>query len=476
MGVRIAAASDDLAPLSGDEAALTEALQAPYASGVPWSLPTEARVRSELPALHAAITGVHAVHAVPLTGSDGERVGAVLLAFASPTSLDDAAREHVAELGAQAAVALERARAFEREHDVAVRLQRSLLPAQLPEIAGLDLAGRYRAGTGALEVGGDWYDVVRRPDGVVHLVVGDVAGRGVSAAILMGRLTTAFRAYAFDDASAGDVLRHLLRHVATDDMATAVCMTLDPYTNLAHYASAGHLAPLLVDDDAGTVSHLDRALAPPLGFVRADGIREERLVLPPRATLVAYTDGLVERRDAPVDAGIDRVTSIVAAATGATADALATAVLDGALGDSPSRDDVALLVVRLLGTPAVLDVEVPAAPASLAPLRHRLRAWLTLRGVGEARAADTVLAVSEACNNAIEHAYATHAGTVRVIAEHQGATLRIVVEDAGGWRETEPTPERGRGIPIMHGVMERVVIDRLPAATRVTLEQRLDAG
>ena len=197
-------------------------------------------------------------------------------------------------------------------------------------------------------------------------------------------------------------------------------------------------------------------------------------MLPPRATLVAYTDGLVERRDAPVDVGIDRVTSMVAAGAGATADALASAVLDGALGESPSHDDVALLVVRLLGTPAVLDVEVPASPASLAPLRHRLRAWLTLRGVGEARAADTVLAVSEACNNAIEHAYATRAGTVRVVAEHLGATLRIVVEDAGGWRETEPDPERGRGIPIMHGIMERVEIERQPAATRVTLEQRLD--
>jgi serine phosphatase RsbU (regulator of sigma subunit)/anti-sigma regulatory factor (Ser/Thr protein kinase) len=398
----------------------------------------------------------------------------VLLVFDRPVALDRTARAHVADLGEQAVEALARAVAFEREHDVAVRLQRSLLPAQLPTIDGLDLAGRYRAGTGALEVGGDWYDVVRRPDGIVHLVVGDVAGRGVNAAILMGRLTTAFRAYAFDDGTAGDVLRHLLRHVAADDMATAVCVTLDPYTNLAHYASAGHLSPLLVDDDAGTVTHLDRALAPPLGFVAADAVREERLVLPPRATLVAYTDGLVERRDVPVDAGIARVTSIVTEGGATTADALATAVLDGALGDATARDDVALLVVRLLGTPAVLDVEVPATPASLAPLRHRLRGWLTLRGVGEARAADTVLAVSEACNNAIEHAYATRAGTVRVVAEHRGASLRIVVEDAGGWRETAPDPERGRGIPIMHGVMDRVEIERQPAATRVTLEQRLD--
>ena len=194
-----------------------------------------------------------------------------------------------------------------------MRLQRSLLPAQLPSIASIDLAGRYRAGTGALEIGGDWYDVVRRPDGIVHLVVGDVAGRGVNAAILMGRLSTAFRAYALDDATAGDVLRHLLRHVGDDDMATAVCLTLDPYTGRARYASAGHPPPLLLDDDAGTTAHLDQALAPPLGFVRPEAIREEVVALPPRATLVAYTDGLVERRDEIIDDGIARLAAVVAA-------------------------------------------------------------------------------------------------------------------------------------------------------------------
>ena len=385
------------------------------------------------------------------------------------------ARARSRALGEQAARALERARAFERERDVAVRLQRSLLPAQLPSIASIDLAGRYRAGTGALEIGGDWYDVVRRPDGIVHLVVGDVAGRGVNAAILMGRLSTAFRAYALDDATAGDVLRHLLRHVGDDDMATAVCLTLDPYTGRARYASAGHPPPLLLDDDAGTTAHLDQALAPPLGFVQPDANREEVVALPPRATLVAYTDGLVERRDAIIDDGIARLSAVVAGSARHDAEALATAVLDGVLDDGAARDDVALLVVRLLGPPAVLDVEVPAVPANLAPLRHRLSAWLTLRGVDDAKAADAVLAVSEACNNAIEHAYAVRPGTVRVVAEHRGASLQIVVEDAGGWRETDPDPERGRGIPIMHGVMERVDIERQPAATRVTLLQRLDA-
>ena len=218
LGVRIAAASADLDAPAGDEAALTETLELPYASGVPLSIPTEERLQA------GAAGAARCDRRRPLRLRGAARRAGRRARRRRPAALRPAhrarrgvpgPRRRARRAGRRGAGA--RPLPSSRSTTSRSRLQRSLLPAQLPEIAGLDLAGRYRAGTGALEVGGDWYDVVRRPDGIVHLIVGDVAGRGVNAAILMGRLRTAFRAYAFDDATAGDVLRHLLRHVAVDE-------------------------------------------------------------------------------------------------------------------------------------------------------------------------------------------------------------------------------------------------------------------
>ncbi len=138
-------------------------------------------------------------------------------------------------------------RDLEHERDIAVRLQRSMLPAALPVVEGLDVAWRYRAAGEGIEVGGDWYDVVVRADGLVQAIVGDVAGRGIGAATLMGQLRSAFHAYAFDHGSPAEVLRRMLRLVPEGAMATAVCLSFDPYTGDLRYASAGHLPPITVD-------------------------------------------------------------------------------------------------------------------------------------------------------------------------------------------------------------------------------------
>ena len=145
----------------------------------------------------------------------------------------------------EAAQALVRARSFEHEHAVAVSLQRGLLSEELPAIEGVDLLGHYEAGSAGLEVGGDWYDVVRRSDGIVQISVGDVAGRGLAAAVLMGQMRNAFRAYVYDHSSPAEVLRRMQRHVTGEAMATAVCIALDPYTRRLTYASAGHPPSLL---------------------------------------------------------------------------------------------------------------------------------------------------------------------------------------------------------------------------------------
>ena len=204
------------------------------------------------------------------------------------------------------ASALQRRRRYEREHQVATTLQRSLL-AEVPRMEGVDSAARYQAGSTGLEVGGDWFDVLRRPDGIVQITVGDVAGRGVAAAALMGQLRSAFRAYAYEHSSPAAVMTRLQRHIVQDEMATAICIAIDPYTREVLYASAGHPPPLLRDDDSGSITPLSDAQFSLLGPAAVRPVLDARLSLPRHATLVAYTDGMVERRNEVIDAGIDRL-------------------------------------------------------------------------------------------------------------------------------------------------------------------------
>ena len=154
---------------------------------------------------------VRSAYATALVAPDGDRVGALVLLFADERTLDDDEEALVAAQAGQAALAIQRTRERERDHEATTRLQRSLLPERLPEMEGLDVAARYNAGGTGLEIGGDWYDVVQRSDGLVHLTVGDVAGRGIGAAALMGQLRNAFRAYALDHASPGEIVQRLLR-------------------------------------------------------------------------------------------------------------------------------------------------------------------------------------------------------------------------------------------------------------------------
>jgi serine phosphatase RsbU (regulator of sigma subunit) len=250
---------------------------------------------------------------------------------------------------------------YEEEHTVAVTLQRSLLSA-IPLVPNVDSAARYQAGSTGLEVGGDWYDVVQRPDGILHVTVGDVAGRGVSAAALMGQLRNAFRAYAHDHTSPAQIMWRLIRHMDRDEMATAIAITIDPDSRRLAYASAGHPPPLLRDDDTGAVTRLDLAQAPPLGFASPDAVIEGELALPPRATLLAYTDGVIERRDRVIDEGIERLEQALRSADpGLSADELADKLIREVAEVTGADDDIALLVLRLLPKPVATVGETHAA-------------------------------------------------------------------------------------------------------------------
>jgi serine phosphatase RsbU (regulator of sigma subunit)/anti-sigma regulatory factor (Ser/Thr protein kinase) len=383
----------------------------------------------------------------------------------------------VGKMRSEATAARTRARGrllrYEQEHEVAITLQRSLLP-ELPAIESVDSAGRYEAGSTGLEVGGDWYDVLRRPDGLIHVTVGDVAGRGVSAAALMGQLRHAFRAYAYEIDSPAQLVRRLTRHVGEDEMATAVCFTIDPYTSELSYASAGHLPALLRDDATGLTARLDETQAPPLGFAARSLVHEVAVSLPERATLVLYTDGVVERRDRPLDDGIGEIEQVLATSPpSTTASELADRLVRDVAAPTGADDDSALLVLRFLGVPTTFEAEVASDPSGFSELRRRVSRWLAARGVGEEERADLVLAISEACNNSSEHGYADAPGTIRLKLDHSAERIRMLVEDAGTWRPPEADPDRGRGMLLMKSLTDSVAIEHTGDRTRVTLERKL---
>jgi serine phosphatase RsbU (regulator of sigma subunit)/anti-sigma regulatory factor (Ser/Thr protein kinase) len=363
-------------------------------------------------------------------------------------------------------------RHLEHEREIALRLQRSMLPAALPVVEGLAIACRYRAAGEGIEAGGDWYDVVARDDGLVHAIVGDVAGRGIAAATLMGQMRSAFHAYAFDHASPAEVLRRMLRLVPDGAMATAVCLSFDPYTGDLRYASAGHPPPLTIDPGGDVAVH-ELGGAPPLGFAAPESLRDVKVVLAAGSALIAYTDGLIERRTESIDIGIDRVARSIRAGRALDADALAGKVVDD-LDHATNEDDVALLVVRLVGVPERFDIEIAAEAHALAGLRRRIRRWMHLRGVGEDDREDAILAISEACSNSIEHGYERGEGVIHLTIEHAEGMLQIVVRDRGRWRmRGRAAPGRGRGLVIMRSVMRTVDVAADDSGTTITLQKPL---
>jgi serine phosphatase RsbU (regulator of sigma subunit)/anti-sigma regulatory factor (Ser/Thr protein kinase) len=463
--------------LRRDDPVALELARLSYDAGTMVAARDPEAVRETVPGMDDGLAAdVGSLYGLPLLTRSGRPAGSVTLLLPVDAALESADEALITAQADHAGRALTRARRHEQEHDVAVALQRSLLPDQLAPVAGLEVAGRYSAGGPGLEVGGDWYDTLRRPDGIVHLTVGDVAGRGIEAAVLMGQLRNAFRALAYEHTSPAEIARRMLRHVPDAGMATAVFLTIDPYTGELAYSSAGHPPTLLHDAETDAIRFLDRASSPPLGWAVGKAIGEEQLTLTPGATLVAYTDGLVERRGTSIDTGIGRLADLLRGASGRPATGACETILNQVLTTSPVDDDMALLLVRVTEVPAEMAIEVPSDPAVMRTMRLRIGTWLDRRGVAEDQRADTVLAITEACNNAIEHGYRGQGGSIRLTLEHRGGRLQIAVEDEGRWREPRADPTRGRGLVIMKSTMHRAEITPGKSGTRVDLELRLPTG
>jgi CheY-like chemotaxis protein len=247
------------------------------------------------------------------------------------------------QLSQVVAAAVEAQRSYDEEHRIAVTLQRSLLQSRLPDVPGLDLAMRYEPAGAQTEVGGDFYELTML-DGRLLVAIGDVAGHSLHAATVMAEVRHAVRAYAVEGHSPATVLglvNRFMRTVLPDDSATLCLLSLDPATGVIRLASAGHPPPLLRTDEG---VRLVEAHGPLLG-INAPRPAESEFMLPPGGTLVLYTDGLVERRDADIDVGIAAL--IKAAATvDSDLNTFCRRLVTQLAGSVQQADDIAVVAVR----------------------------------------------------------------------------------------------------------------------------------
>ncbi|MFF3214497.1 SpoIIE family protein phosphatase [Streptomyces sp. NPDC002886] len=355
------------------------------------------------------------------------------------------------------AEAVERLRASERrQREAAVTLQRSLLPQELEQPDDLRVAATYQPGGTEAAVGGDWYDVITLGAGRTALVIGDVMGRGVRAAAVMGQLRTAVRAYARLDLPPHEVLQlldGLAAEIDASQIATCVYAVHDPNEGLLAYASAGHL-PILVRDEDGTVRRAADPTGPPLGtggWLHTSGT----IALGPGSTAVLYTDGLVERRGEDIDEGVGALERALSGAQGTPA--VICDRLMRALGvDADHDDDVAVMVLQQpartgadaeLFHNAALELlgGVEAAPRARAFAQGVLASWrfpVELCDLG-------VLAASELVANSLQH------GTPPMRLRLRRTDRRLIIEVTDGddhlprRRRAEPADETGRGISIV---------------------------
>jgi serine phosphatase RsbU (regulator of sigma subunit)/anti-sigma regulatory factor (Ser/Thr protein kinase) len=375
--------------------------------------------------------------------------------------------------GDRAALAVQ-GRLAERERGLAEALQRSLMP-RLPDVPAMGIEGRYFPSSSRL--GGDWYDAFTVPGGRLGLAIGDVSGRGFHAAALMGQLRSGLRAYAMDGGSPSEVverLSQLLRQLEPGRNATLLYLLLDPQEGSLLLAGAAHPPPLVRDGNGGC-SFVEMPASVPLGAVRYASYQEVETKLEPGATLVLYTDGVVERPGEPLDAGLERLREAVA---GAEHEALRTcdAIVAALLPAGATRDDAALLVARALPLSNPLELRLPADVDTIPTLRRVLGRWLSDAEASRTDVEEISLACSEACANAIEHAYAPGPAAIEVTATvTEEPQVLIHVRDFGSWRPPRGS-HRGRGMVLMKGLMDAVDVDRGDDGTTVRLTRRLAGG
>jgi PAS domain S-box-containing protein len=424
-----------------------------------------------------ALLGLHSILGVPLMVG-GEVAGVLKVGVPAPRRFSE---DDLLVLGLAAdrvALAIDHLRVYEREHRIAEMLQRSLLPDRLPPLPGLEVAARYEPAASESEVGGDWYDVIAMPGGRVGLVMGDVAGKGLAAASMVGRLRSAMRAYALEGHAPADVVDRLNQLVWSEPedshMTTMVYVVFDPLEGRITWVNAGHLPPLAVTSD-GMARFLDGPSSVPLGVMSYPAYEAAETEMPLGGTVLLYTDGLVERPGELLDRGLDRLSAAVRGER-VGPQRLCDLVIEQLVPAAGASDDVALLA---LCSPQLCDsfeLELGSEPGELASMRALLRRWLRHAESDEVEIAEILTATGEAAANAIEHGGSISGGPpFEVTGRLDDGEVEIVVRDSGGWRRRQRS-EGGRGLVLMRALMDSVEVDPGVDGTTVRMRRRIGAG
>lgn len=416
-------------------------------------------------------TGFRSAMLVPMTARGRPIGGIAFVAVAPDRRYTEMHLELAQEIANRAALAVDNARLYQREHSIAETLQRSLLRQRLPQIPGMRLASRYLPARRETEIGGDWYDAITLPDGRMAVVMGDVAGHGIAAAAVMGQLQNAVRAYAMEGHSPAAIFQRVTALLDLREMATLLYFVFDPHTWTAEYANAGHLPPLVLAP--GEPPIVLETGSPPLGVAGVLSFREEKASIPPGSTILLYTDGLVEVRGEPLDDGLRRLYEAAAAHAGLEPEAMLDHLVASMLPGTPVSDDAALLALRVEPLdPARLHLRLDAMPPSVPLVRHTLRRWLEQSSAEASAVFAVAVAACEAFSNAIEHAYGAVDAQVEVEATWLDGSIELSVRDWGQWREPRGAG-RGRGLDLIRALMDEVHVATGPAGTTVQMRHRM---
>ncbi|MBG0857066.1 SpoIIE family protein phosphatase [Streptomyces spinoverrucosus] len=396
--------------------------------------------------------------------ADGQAVGCCVLSADQPYRLRDEELAVLMIMLGQVGQSLQRARAHELEHSFVRSMQRGLLPRALPHLKEIVSTARYLPATAGAEVGGDWYDMISLPGGGgVGLVIGDVEGHSLEAVGTMGQLRSGVRAYATEGHDPATVLNRsnrLLTELDTDLFATCCCLWLDLETGTATLATAGHLAPVLMDAQ-GRVTTPYLPVGPPLGVDRETVYQQTETSLAPGSIIACYTDGLLDRRHRGVDDGLERLRRTLVDGRGEDLEVLADRLVGDARPQAQRDDDMALLLVRYDGVREGPHRRVARVFVQRRDLQHvrRLRHFLQdlLPGWGLAVLLDDVeLLITEVVTNALIHADTEvdvrlrgYPDRLRVEVRDSDPRPPVLVANLGPGEVGDAEAESGRGMLIV---------------------------
>jgi serine phosphatase RsbU (regulator of sigma subunit)/integral membrane sensor domain MASE1/anti-sigma regulatory factor (Ser/Thr protein kinase) len=372
---------------------------------------------------------------------------------------------------------LERER--QREHDLAVQVQRGLLPDRHVDRPGFDIAARHETAEQLLEVGGDWYDVISLPAGRFGLVVGDIVGHGIRAMTSMGRLRTALSALAMHADDPASALIQVDEFVGGPDgtqYATVFYAIVDPAAKSIRYASAGHPPALLIGAE-GEVTWLDSGQSEPLSGAPNVTRKSASAGLTEGVILILYTDGLIERRGESLNVGLARLGDEASALRGRQARDICEGLIARLAADGGREDDVVVLTVKAdSDSSRRFQRTYPAQPMQLSHIRAEVRAWMDEHDLPATARDDLLIALGETTSNAVRHAFGDGPpGTVRVSISIMDGFLEAEVSDDGRWEaRTEAKGDPGLGLKILRSAAERLQIDPTSSGTTVTFSVPLE--